>query len=275
MQENQESEKQQGLIFEREILVFVPSYNCAEYIVDTICGIPVELHDKICCLIIDNKSIDATSEKVKKAIMDNKFSFPVTLIENEHNIGYAGSQKKAYRLAVESGKVRKVIMLHGDGQYPPELMTGFIPYFNCDFALVNGSRNKKVFPLEEQTPAITYMIIKILDFMESLLSGVRCGEWHSGYVMYDVGFLKDVPMEKLSTVMHFDGEMILCAGILKRKIATIPIYKLYKDRKAFGTIAGIMHVIQVFKIILKFRLGFYRRIFNHNPGSPVGSHPRN
>ena len=53
MQENQESEKQQGLIFEREILVFVPSYNCAEYIVDTICGIPVELHDKICCLIID------------------------------------------------------------------------------------------------------------------------------------------------------------------------------------------------------------------------------
>ncbi|MCX6986085.1 MAG: glycosyltransferase family 2 protein [Lentisphaerae bacterium] len=262
MKEKQSSEKQQDLMFEREILVFVPSYNCAEYIVDAICGIPVALYDKICCLVIDNKSSDGTPEKVKQAIASNKFGFPVMIVENESNIGYAGSQKKAYRLAVDSGKVGKVIMLHGDGQYPPELMTGFIPYFNGDFALVNGSRNKKVFPREEQTPAITYMIIKILDFLESILSGVRCGEWHSGYVMYDVGFLKDVPLEKLSDVMHFDGEMILCAGILKRKIASIPIYKIYKDRKAFGTIAGIMHVIQVFKIILKFRLGFYRHMFS-------------
>ena len=45
----------------------------------------------------------------------------VTVLYNPKNQGYGGNQKIGYHYAVKMN-FDAVIMLHGDGQYPPELI---------------------------------------------------------------------------------------------------------------------------------------------------------
>ena len=46
---------------------------------------------------------------------------PLTVIRHEQNLGYGGNQKAGYRLAIEHD-LDIVVLLHGDGQYAPELL---------------------------------------------------------------------------------------------------------------------------------------------------------
>lgn len=253
--------------FKKEILVYLPCYNCEAQIIKTLTGIPKILHEKIECLVVDNQSSDKTSELVLKEIKNNTFPFKVYLIKPKNNLGYAGSQKLAYSIAVRSGVIRQVIMLHGDGQYSSDLIKSFEPYFTKEYALVNGYRDKKIYPGKEETPLKTYIIIKFLSILESLLTGIKQKEWHSGFVMYATSYLKKLPLDKLSPTPHIDGEFLICADILKEKTFSIPIYKKYKDLTAFEGLGRIMHVLNVFKIIFNYRLTLYHKLLKGNPAS--------
>src|SRR3989338_7830804 len=111
------------LEFKKAILVYLPCYNCAGKIAQTISQIPKELYDKIECLVVDNFSTDSTADEVEEEIKKNIHPFPIRLLRNQKNLGYAGSQKTAYALASQSSVVKHVVMLHGDGQYPPVLLS--------------------------------------------------------------------------------------------------------------------------------------------------------
>jgi glycosyltransferase involved in cell wall biosynthesis len=251
-----------SLNFQKPVLVYLPCYNCAETVLTTLSAIPTEMHADIECLVIDNQSPDGTAQIVSRAIQENRFPFKIAVIQPQDNIGYAGSQKLAYSLAVKSERVKNVIMLHGDGQYPAELVAGFRDYLGQGLAIVNGCRSKRVFFRKEETPWLTYLIIKCLSGLESALLGIRQKEWHSGFVMYSTDFLRKIPLAQLSATMHIDGEFLMCAAVLGEPTRSLPIYKKYKELDALGGWKRIEHILNVFKLIRKYKQGHYHRILN-------------
>ena len=69
---------------------------------------------------------------------------------------------------MRSNKCKKIIMLHGDGQYSPKLLLEFVPYLFDYYSIVYGYRSKKIYSYEEETPQATYFIIKILNGLISI-----------------------------------------------------------------------------------------------------------
>ena len=246
--------------FDKSILIYIPCYNCETTIVEVVSNIPRELQNQIDCLVIDNQSTDRTSEVVLEEIKKGKRHFKINLIRTKKNIGYAGSQKLAYILAAQSSNVKNVIMLHGDGQYDPSLLKIFIPMINENYSIVNGYRDKRIYSHREETPFITYCIIKILSWFESLITGYYQKEWHSGFVMYDTEFLRKIPLQFLSDTRHIDGEFLICAGILKENTKSLPIFKNYDGYEALTGLTRVRHVINVVRIILKFRRKYYHAL---------------
>lgn len=228
-----------------------------------ISNIPRKLQNQIDCLVIDNQSTDRTSEVVLEEIKKGKRHFKINLIRTKKNIGYAGSQKLAYILATQSSNIKYVIMLHGDGQYDPSLLKIFIPMINENYSIINGYRDKRTYPHREETPVITYCIIKILSWFESLITGYYQKEWHSGFVMYDTEFLRKIPLQFLSDTRHIDGEFLICAGILKENTKSLPIFKNYNGYESLTGLARVRHVVNVIRIILKFRRKYYHALLKN------------
>jgi len=255
--------------FRKPILVYMPCHNCEGSIVEVLSNIPHELQDQIECLVIDNQSTDCTSKLVLEEIRKNRKRFRINLIRTKENIGYSGSQKLAYFLACKSPDVKYVIMLHGDGQYPPSLLINLTAYIKKDYSIVNGYRFKPAFGHQEETPLVTYYVIKILSLVESYITGYMQNEWHSGFVMYSTDFLRRIPLQYLSDTRHIDGEFLICAGILMENTLAVPIYKRYKHYEGLGGISRIKYVLNVFRIILKFKRQYYHRMLKTEAVSKI------
>ncbi len=251
------------IILVKEIVIYIPSYNCENYIEDVISGIPDELHDLIECLIIDNCSTDDSVSTIISLIKNNNLPFKITLVQTNHNLGYSGSQKLAYQIVINSKKVKKVIMLHSDGQYPPRLLLKLKPLFNSNSAVISGYRSKLKYHSQEETPLITYSFVKILSIIENLLTGFKFKEWHSGFVMYSIEFLKKIPIKNLTSSRHIDGEILICAGMLQEQVISIPIYKLYRRHVKFSGFGLLNYVcLDVPKIILMYLFGYYKKLLS-------------
>lgn len=242
--------------FNNEIVLYVPAYNCAKQMEHVLNEIPVEVFAKISLLIVDNCSLDGTANKAIGWAKGNSNKCDVTIIRPVSNLGYSGSQKLAYSILINpeiAGNVRKVIMLHGDGQYPPLFLSRFAEFFESDKAIVYGYRSKSAYGEKEETPWHTYILIKLLSALESLITGISRKEWHSGFAMYDISFLKRVRLAALTDSPHIDGHLQFAAGQLGLPVETIPIYKRYKDFEAFGGTARIYYVLRVLYLIAGFR----------------------
>jgi glycosyltransferase involved in cell wall biosynthesis len=247
------SHPQATLEFTKEILIYIPCYNCETTIASVLQSIPQEFWDRSECLVIDNCSKDKTSEAAVQEIKEGQHSFPISLIRTHQNIGYAGSQKLAYQLALASPSVSQVIMLHGDSQYPPSLLLKLLPHVNSGKAIVNGYRDKNLYRDRDETPWSTYLTIKILNALENWVTGMNQKEWHSGFAMYSRHFLSQVPFDFISDTYHIDGEMLIMANLLHLPILSVPIYKHYEGKQRLLLWGRIKYTFTVLKLLLKYR----------------------
>ena len=65
---------------------------------------------------------------------------PLTIIRQEANLGYGGNQKVGYEWAIERG-LDIVVLLHGDGQYAPELLPDIVAPLEKDTWFASGGPN--------------------------------------------------------------------------------------------------------------------------------------
>ena len=258
-----------SLTFKKPILIYLPCYNCGKTIGEVLENIPENFHGIAECLVLDNLSEDSTIETVLREKAALKDRIKISLIRNRENYGYAGSQKLAYSLACRCEEVKYVIMLHGDGQYPPSLITKFLPFIEKDYAVVNGYRSKDYYPEEEETPICTYLTIKLLNVIESFITGIQQREWHSGFVMYSTEFLRRIPLSLLSNTRHIDGEFLYCAGILGANTASVPIYKQYIGREAFGGVAKVLYLAKVLQAIVRYKTNYYHKVLEKKTGIEI------
>jgi glycosyltransferase involved in cell wall biosynthesis len=244
---------QTRLNFERDLLVYIPAYNCADHIISVLDEIPANFWNIAEVLIVDNRSTDDTVKTIQQMLAQNRWPGMVHLVQPSQNLGYAGSQKLAYSIALRSEGVKHVIMLHGDGQYPPELINDFLPFIESDYGIVYGYRDKSEYPDLEETPAGAYRVIKVLSAIESYVTGHRRKEWHSGFVMYSHEFLSRVDLDQLTDTYHIDGHMHFVAGELDEPVMAIPIWKRYKGYAPLTGLKRIRYLIDVLRLLVAFR----------------------
>jgi len=206
-----------------KIIVIIPAYNAEHTLGSTLDRIPRDSFGEI--IVVDDCSKDDTSGVAKK--------YGVTVVRHEKNRGYGGAQKSAYAEALKRG-ADVAVMVHADGQYPPEKLPDIIkPILAGDADVVLASRALGGKMLEGGMPVLRYVGNKSLTFLENLVLGLDISEYHTGYRAYSRKFLESVPFALNSDRYEFDSDILIQAKLKGFKIAEIPIPTRYGDEVSY------------------------------------------
>ena len=115
-------------------------------------------------------------------------------MSNPDNLGYGGNQKIGYYYAIKN-QYDFVALVHGDGQYAPELLDDLIEDMSQKKAdAVFGSRMLiKGGALKGGMPLYKFIGNKILTFFQNKILSSNLSEFHSGYRIYSTDVLKKIP----------------------------------------------------------------------------------
>ncbi|MGH7178118.1 MAG: glycosyltransferase family 2 protein [Tepidisphaeraceae bacterium] len=211
--------------------ILVVAYNAQSTLRSVIQRIPTSVISKVEeIFVFDDASHDET-HAVGQAIAQEEFhEGKLSIYRNPVNLMYGGNQRKGYQYAIERG-MDIVVLLHGDGQYAPEVMQDLLaPLEDNQADMVMGSRMMiRGAARRGNMPLYKFVGNRILTFMENALIGQSFTEFHSGYRAYSVPKLATIPLDHLTTDWHFDTQIIL--EFLKRdyRIQEVPIPTYYGD----------------------------------------------
>jgi glycosyltransferase involved in cell wall biosynthesis len=236
------------------VLVFIVLYESERQIEQTLDRVPQALIDSndVDFLVIDDASPDASAERALDWAR-RRGVHRLTLLRNPVNQGYGGNQKLGYRLAIDDG-YDFVILLHGDGQYAPELLPEFIRLFRDTAAdVVLGTRMGSIASARAGgMPWYKVFGNRILTGIQNILTGRHLVEYHTGYRGYSTSFLRSIPFEQDSNDFHFDTEILLQAFHVDAKIEQFAIPTHYGDEICH--VNGLRYAWDVLQSTLRFRL---------------------
>ncbi|MBR0715352.1 bifunctional glycosyltransferase/class I SAM-dependent methyltransferase [Bradyrhizobium liaoningense] len=248
------------------LLIFIVAYHAETTIRQVLRRIPARLGDEydVEVLIIDDGSSDQTFRESAKADAEG-LPFKVTILFNPVNQGYGGNQKIGYHYAISFG-FDFVALLHGDGQYAPEMLPELVrPLREGQADAVFGSRMMKAGEARRGgMPLYKYAGNVILSMLQNRILGMTLSEFHSGYRVYAVKALSVLPFERNTNDFHFDTEIIIQLNLAGKRIAEIPIPTYYGDE--ICRVNGLRYARDVIKASVQARLQsaqvFYDRRFD-------------
>ncbi len=248
----------------RQILIFVVCYNAEQFVARVIDRIPDSVwHNSRYdaeCLIIDDQSTDQTFHKATehaRRLSESK----ITVLHNPQNQGYGGNQKIGYYYAIEH-HFDVVLLLHGDGQYPPEQIDAMLqPIFDGDADAVLGSRMiDKRQALKGRMPFYKWIGNQVLTRLQNWLLGSRLSEFHTGFRAYSVPALASIPFQYNSNYFDFDTDIIIQLWDTRKRIKEIPIPTYYGEE--VSRVNGFRYGLLVLRTTLLSRV-MPRGIFYH------------
>ena len=204
--------------------ILVVAYNAESTLQSVLERIPPEIMAKVEeIFVFDDASQDRTYE-VGKAYQQQSYGAKLSIFRNPVNLMYGGNQRRGYQYAIERG-LDIVVLLHGDGQYAPEVMQELLtPLETGQAEMVMGSRMLiKGAALRGNMPRYKYAGNKILTWIQNKLAGTSLSEFHSGYRAYSVQALSTIPLDALTTNWHFDTQVILQFLKHGHRIVEVPI----------------------------------------------------
>jgi glycosyltransferase involved in cell wall biosynthesis len=234
--------------------VIVVAYNAASTLAGVLDRIPVSFVPRISeVLVCDDHSQDSTY-LVGLGYQQLATDLPVTVIRHPRNLGYGGNQKAAYRRAEEHG-LDIVVLLHGDGQYAPELLPELVePICLGQADAVFGSRMMEPGAARRGgMPMYKYVGNRVLSAFENRMLGVSLSEFHSGYRAYRVSALRDLPVEHNSDGFDFDTQIIIQLVDAGKRIMEIPIPTYYGDEICY--VNGVRYARDISAEVARYRLG--------------------
>src|SRR5215472_7613008 len=150
--------------------ILVVAYNAESTLQKVLQRIPADVYSKIEeIFVFDDASSDRTYE-TGRSLMQEPRGEKLKIFRNPVNLMYGGNQRKGYQYAIGRG-LDIVVLLHGDGQYAPEVMQELItPLENGTADMVMGSRMMvKGAALRGNMPMYKYVGNKVLTFVENKL----------------------------------------------------------------------------------------------------------
>ena len=236
-----------------KIGVLIVAYNAESTLANVLDRIPKDFAPQISAVLVCD---DASHDQTHDAALEYQRStthLPLHILRHPINLGYGGNQKAGYVWAQELG-LDFIVLLHGDGQYAPELLPEMVaPLLNGSAEAVFGSR------MMEQGAARRggmplYKLIgnKILTRWENAMAGTHLSEWHSGYRAYSVSALQKLALERNSDGFDFDTQIILQLHASGARIMEIPIPTYYGDEICH--VDGLKYGRQVMVETFRYRL---------------------
>ena len=223
-------ERARGLAVARSlrVAVFVVAYNAEGHIRETLRRIPADLRPLLARIyVIDDESSDRTVQVAEelRAEIDG-----LEVFTTPYNQGYGGNQKLGYAYAIREG-FDVVVLLHGDGQYAPEVLPRMLaPFADEATAAVFGSRMLvKGAAKRGGMPFYKRVGNRVLTGLQNRMLGSRLSELHSGYRAYRVAALAELPFRYNTNDFHFDTEIIIQLLSAGQKIVEVPIPTYYGD----------------------------------------------
>jgi glycosyltransferase involved in cell wall biosynthesis len=236
----------------KKIIVFIPAYNAEKTIVSVLERFPKSTIKRVSeILMLDNNSRDHTFEIAMK-YKKSKNLKKLTILKNKANLGYGGSKKRAFKYAIEKG-YDIFIMVHSDGQYPPEKIPDMVrPVEDGKADLVIGSRTNAI-----QGGMKLWKLLgnRSLTFMENIVFGLNLHELHSGYKVYNLHALKKISIDGLNDDHIISSETIALFKLKKFRIKEILIPTFYsKDVTECSFNTSFKYGIDVVKLVINYVL---------------------
>jgi glycosyltransferase involved in cell wall biosynthesis len=232
--------------------ILVVAYNAERTLEATLDRIPRDFRPRIAEIIVAD---DASGDDTAAAGVRWRTSNPdlaTTVVRHLENRGYGGNQKAGYRLAIDRG-LDIVVLLHGDGQYAPEVLPALVaPIVEGRADAVFGSRLLEPGAARRGgMPLYKLVGNKVLTRIENGLLGTDLSEWHSGDRAYRVSALAAVDFESNSDGFDFDTEIILQLRAASKRIAEVPIPTYYGDEICH--VDGIKYARDVVRDVVEYR----------------------
>ncbi len=239
--------------------VMIVAYDAERHIGSVLRRIPADIAPLLAAIyVLDDSSRDRTSEAAVAAGealgLDR-----LRVHRTPANRGYGGNQKIGYTYAIEHG-LDIVIMLHGDGQYPPEHLPDLIAAFDPAAAgggpevdVVLGSRMlRRRDALRGGMPLYKWIGNQVLTRFENATLGVSLAEFHTGYRAYRVSRLRQLPFGYGGDGFHFDTEILIQFIAAGCRIVEVPIPTHYGDEVCH--VDGMRYAWDCVKDCLRYRL---------------------
>jgi len=244
--------------------VLVVAYNAATTLVRTLERLPAGFRATVDHVLLSDDASQDDTYAVGQAYREANEDLPLTVVRHEKNLGYGGNQKAGYAWAMDHG-LDVVVLLHGDGQYAPEVIGDVVdPIVRGHADAVFGSRMMiRGGALKGGMPLYKYVGNRILSTFQNALTGARLSEWHSGYRAYRVDALRDLDLASYTDDFDFDTEIILGLLAADKRIAEVPIPTYYGDEICY--VNGMAYARDVAKDVIAYRAA--RMGFGHGSTS--------
>lgn len=210
-------------------LIFIVAYNAERHIASVFRRIPYDRLPKDCSiLLIDDASPDSTYRVASEAARE--CPIPAVVLKNPVNLGYGGNQKLGYEYALRE-RFDSVVLIHGDGQYAPELIPEMLaPIIEGQGDVVLGSRMmRKQDAIKGGMPLYKWIGNQVLTWLENRILGMELSEFHTGLRAYRVATLGRIPFRLNTNDFHFDTDILIQCHRISAQFHEIPIPTRYGD----------------------------------------------
>lgn len=237
----------------KRIGILVVAYNAVTTLSATLKRIPKDVWDNIEEVAVFD---DASKDETYELAVGYKTLFQVaklTVFRNVENLGYGGNQVRGYRYFMDRG-FDVVVMLHGDGQYAPEVLSDlYSPIIAGEADAVFGSRMMPDYggPLAGGMPLYKFLGNKILTKYANYFLGMQLTEFHSGYRAYNLHALKKIDFSQMTHDFHFDTQIIIKLHHQGLRIKEVPIPTYYGNEICY--VNGLKYAKDVYQAVRRYR----------------------
>jgi glycosyltransferase involved in cell wall biosynthesis len=177
----------------------------------------------------------------------------LTILKNPRNLGYGGNQKLGYSYFLSKG-FDIVVLLHGDGQYAPEVLAQlYAPLVADEADAVFGSRMMPDYggPRKGGMPFYKYLGNRILTVFENRALGMHLTEFHSGYRAYSLAALRRIDFSRMTDDFYFDTQIIIKLNHQGMRTREVPIPTYYGNEICY--VNGLKYARDVFRSVVRYR----------------------
>lgn len=230
----------------KKIGILIVAYNAATTLNKVLDRIPANVYDEIDEIAVFDDASKDNTYMVSVGYKEIRKLDKLKIYLNEKNLGYGGNQKKGFKYFADNG-FDAVVLLHGDGQYAPEILQDmYSPITDGDADVVLGSRMMTKYggALKGGMPLYKYMGNRVLSVFQNFRLKMNLTEFHSGYRAYSVQGLRLLNLENTTDDFHFDTQIIIKAHHNNLRILEIPIPTYYGDEICY--VNGMKYARNIF-----------------------------
>ncbi len=235
-----------------KIGILVVAYNAASTLERVLDRIPADFRPRIAKVLVGDDASQDSTHLVALGYQQINTDLPIEVVRHPENLGYGGNQKAGYQWAMDHG-LDIVVLLHGDGQYAPEILADMVaPIEQGEADAVFGSRMLEPGAARRGgMPRYKYVGNKILTRLENTIAGARLSEWHSGYRAYSVAALRELPLAVNDDGFNFDTQVIVQLIEAGKRIVEIPIPTYYGDEICH--VNGMAYARDITRDVVRYR----------------------